>query len=438
MAKIIPFCGILFNRDKIRDLRSVMAPPYDCISEEMQEELYSSNPYNVVRLILGKTTPEDTENANRYTRSAQTLNEWLGNGILVQDAEPAIYIYDQGYQDEDGTPITRRGFLALVRLEDFSTGTVKPHERTLDGPKNDRFMLMKACKANLSPIFALYSDPTFALEAILNHHRKREPDIAVRYNNEQHNLWRVTDESPITICRTLLNDKPLLIADGHHRYETALRYRDLMREQMPDYTGRELFNYALMYFCNMEDPGLTVFPIHRLLSRLDAMDEATFLDKVAPLFVVQPDAFDADDPVSCKRVRNTLAEKKHTFAWYPGGKKLYFMTLRDLEVMDKHFQGNVPQQLKTLDISILHKLIFEDLFHISEEDQRNEKYIRYVNNFAEALHAVRKNEAQMAFLLNPTRICEVREVANHGGKMPQKSTYFYPKLLSGLIFNKLA
>ncbi|NLC72062.1 MAG: DUF1015 domain-containing protein, partial [Desulfuromonadaceae bacterium] len=185
MAKIIPFRGFLYDPNRIKDLKSVMAPPYDCISPSLQEELYRSNPYNVVRLILGESFPADDDNDNRYTRAAAFFSKWRQEGILVRDDEPAIYLYDQKYRNQDGEEVVRRGFLALVRLEDFSTGVVKPHEHTLEGPKNDRFLLMKACGANFSPIFSLYSDPTFALESVMRNDRKRTPDLAVRYDADE-------------------------------------------------------------------------------------------------------------------------------------------------------------------------------------------------------------------------------------------------------------
>jgi len=439
MAKVIPFHGFLFDRGRIKDLKSVMAPPYDCISSLLQDELYRSNPYNVIRLILGKTFSGDDENNNRYTRAADFFQEWTREGALVRDEEPAIYLYDQKYRNEEGAEVVRRGFLALVRLEDFSSGVVKPHENTLEGPKNDRFLLMKACGANLSPIFSLYSDPTFALESVMRKNRERTPDLAVRYDpEEQHLLWRVKDESQIRKCQELLNGKSLFIADGHHRYETALRYRDFMRSRNPGYTGKELFNYALMYFCNMEDQGLMVFPIHRLVFGLSGFDQDSFLKAVSRNFIIDPDQFDVEDPVSRKRVRSTLASKgKSCFAWYPGGGKVFLMKLRDEAVMNDYFPTDAPKALKTLDVSVLHRLVIEEILGISPEDQKNQKNIEYANSFDEALCAVHEGKAQMAFLMNPTKVTEVREVANVGGKMPQKSTYFYPKLLTGLVFNKI-
>ena len=440
MAKINPFCGLLYNPEKVKDPGSVMAPPYDCISDEMQEQLYQLNPYNVIRLIFGKTAGSDSETDNRYTRAASTFREWQQERILVQDPKPAIYLYDQKFFTEDGKEVVRQGFLALAKLEEFSTGLIKPHEETLEGPKTDRFKLMKACKANFCSIFSLYSDPCCALESLLKKNRERTPDLLVKNSDlaEEHSLWRVTDTAQISKAQELLSGKPIFIADGHHRYETALMYRDYLREQNPDYTGKELFNYVLMFFCNMEDQGLMIFPIHRLVSGLPDFDFQQFLDAVRVNFRVETDHFDAGDPVACKRVRSSLFQKgKHSFACYSGKGKIYFFSLKNSEIIDKVFPEEISKVVKVLDVSILHRLIFRNIFKMTDDDQKQQKYLKYLKSFDAALQAVDAGQAQLAFLMNPTRVTEVREVANLGEKMPQKSTYFYPKLLSGMVFNKI-
>jgi uncharacterized protein (DUF1015 family) len=440
MAKINPFYGFLYNPEKVKDLGSVMAPPYDCISDEMQDQLYQLNPFNVVQLIYGKTFGTDDESDNRYTRAASTFKNWQQEKILIQDGEPAIYLYDQKFFTEDGAEVVRKGFLALAKLEDFSTGLIKPHEETLEGPKTDRFHLMKACKANFCPIFSLYSDPCCVLESVLKKNRERTPDLFVSNSelDEEHSLWRVTDQSQILKAQELLSGKPLFIADGHHRYETALMYRDFLRKENPDYTGKELFNYVLMFFANMEDQGLMVFPIHRLISGLVDFDLSQFLEAVRKNFRVETDYFDVSDPVSRKRVRMNLSQKgKHSFACYAGKGKVYFLSLKNEEIIDQFFSEDVPKALKVLDVSILHRMVFEEVFKMTAEDQKKQKFLKYLKNFDAGLQAVDSGNAQLVFLMNPTRVTEVREVANLGEKMPQKSTYFFPKLLSGMVINKI-
>lgn len=442
MAKIVPFRALRYNLARIAQPASVMAPPYDVISPELQEDLYRRNPFNVVRLILGKTSEEDTEANNRYTRAAADFQLWQQEGILVRDTEPSVYLYDQQYPVEEGRMVVRRGFMALTRLEDFSSGVVKPHEKTLSGPKTDRLNLTLACGANFSPIFSLYSDPCCVLEALTRKEKERGPDIEVADDDGViHRLWRVSDPSIVSKAQGLLDNKPLFIADGHHRYETALNYRNIMREKHRDFTGRELFNYVLMYFANMEDQGMLIFPTHRLVFGLPDFRLQNLLPQLGEFFEVREDAVDPADPGSRSAAREklrTIGGERRTLGLYAGGEKIYYLTLRDEKVMDRFFDAKSPKALRTLDVSILHRLVLEELLHVTPEAQEQQTNLKYVKNFDEPFELVARGEFQMAFLMNPTRMSEVRDVANAGEKMPQKSTYFYPKLLSGLVINKIA
>lgn len=239
MAKLVPFRGLRYNLSRIDDPASVMAPPYDVISPALQDELYRRSPYNVVRLILGKTAGGDSEADNRYTRAAADFQRWQQEGLLVRDPEPSIYLYDQEYSLEEGGSVVRRGFIALSRLEEFTSGVVKPHEKTLSGPKTDRFNLIKACSANFSPIFSLYADPCCVLESLTRKERERQPEIEVVDDDRvRHRLWRVTDSLIISKAHDLLDSKPLFIADGHHRYEAAINFRNYLREKHPEFTGK--------------------------------------------------------------------------------------------------------------------------------------------------------------------------------------------------------
>ena len=441
MAKVVPFRALLYNADAVKELSSVMAPPYDVISPEQQDVLYQRDPHNVVRLILGKTSEADSDADNRYTRAAADFQRWQDEGVLVRDAEPAIYLYDQEYPVEGEQVVTRRGFMALTRLEDFSSGVVKPHEKTLAGPKTDRLSLTKACRANFSPIFSLYSDPCCVLEALARREKERQPDLSVTDDDGvKHRLWRVSDPAIIDKSQELLDNKPLFIADGHHRYETALNYRNYMREKHPDFTGKELFNYVLMYFANMEDQGMLIFPTHRVLHGLAEFDLEQLLEKLAPFFVVESQPFDAVDPDARQHVKETLkdlGEDRHVIAMFGGDGRIHYLRLRNEGVMDAFFDEKAPKALRTLDVSILHCLILEHLLGISAEAQEQQTHLKYVKNFHEPFAQVLAGQSQVAFLLNPTRMSEVRDVANAGEKMPQKSTYFYPKLLTGLVINKI-
>jgi uncharacterized protein (DUF1015 family) len=438
MAKIVPFRGLRYSAKRIADPAQVTAPPYDVISPSLQEELHQRHEHNIVRLILGRISPEDTDEDNRYTRAAVLLRQWRLDGILSRDPEPSIYLYDQEYAAEDGQTLTRHGLIALARIEEFSTGLVKPHEKTLSDPRADRLALLKACRANLSPVFSLYSDPCCVLEVLAKKEKGRPPEVeACDDDGVCHRLWRCVDETLIGKAQALLDNKPLVLADGHHRYEAAIAYRDHMRRLHPDYTGRELFNYVLMCLSNMEDQGMRIFPAHRVVSGLAAFDSAAFFARLADYFDVESAPFDARDAAQVCALRAHLTElgsSRHTVALFTGDGEIHYLSLRDEAVMDGFFDAKTPKVLRTLDISILHCLLLERLLGIASDDTERLRYIRGID---EALRLVGANGAQLAFLVNPTRMSEVRDVANAGEKMPQKSTYFYPKILSGLVINPI-
>ncbi|GAB6081228.1 DUF1015 domain-containing protein [Desulfuromonas carbonis] len=441
MAKIVPFRALRYDLKRLSQPGSVMAPPYDVISPALQEELYARDPHNVVRLILGRTGTGDHEGDNRYTRAAADFRAWQESGVLLRDAAPSLYLYDQEYLLESGEQVVRKGFMALTRLEDFSSGVVKPHEKTLAGPKTDRLHLTKACSANFSPIFSLYADSCCVLEALTRELRGGAPDIEVRDDDGViHRLWQVTDPAIISRAQNLLDAKPLFIADGHHRYETALNYRDYMRGQHPGYTGRELFNYVLMYFANMEDQGMQIFPTHRLIFNLNDFRLEPFVESLADSFDIETVPCDPASAEERQRIRQLLAAKGaggHALGLFAGGERCFLLTLKDEKVMDRFFPEKAPKALKTLDVSILHRLILEGLLGITVEAQEQQLNLKYVKNFDEPFERVLSGEFPLAFLMNPTRMTEVRDVANAGEKMPQKSTYFYPKLLSGLVINPI-
>jgi len=441
MAKIVPFRGIRYNPERVQDLSRVIAPPYDVISPALQEELYSRHDNNIVRLILGRILAGDSEQDNRYTRSASDFQQWQDDGILVRDQEPSIYLYDQEYPSEDGQLLIRHGIVALSRIEDFSTGLVKPHEKTLSDPKADRYQLTKACSANFSPIFALYSDPCCVLEVLGKKEKARDPDLLVHDDEGViHRLWRTSEPSLIEKFQSVLDNKPLLLADGHHRYEAAIGYRNYMREKHPGYTGKELFNFVMICFSNMEDRGMLVFPAHRVVSHLPQFEYESFFRDLAVYFDIDSHPLDTTCDEARRQVRRTLADlgtTRHVLALFSGPGEIHYLSLKDEKVMDDFFDAKTPKVLRTLDVSILHQLILERLLKISPEAQEQQDHLKYIKGFDEPFRMVEKEGAQLAFLMNPTRMSEVRDVANAEEKMPQKSTYFYPKLLSGMVINKI-
>ncbi len=437
MAKIVPFRALRYNLDQIGDPAAVMAPPYDVISPALQEHLYKRSPFNIVRLILGRTDLDDNAEINRYSRAAADFGAWQQQGVLARDDEPCLYLYDQTYTLEDGSTVTRKGFIALIRLEDFSSGVVKAHEKTLAGPKADRLLLTRACQANFSPIFSLYADPSCALESLGQQFKNTPPALAIDDDEGvRHCLWPVDDSSFVHRVKDLLENKPLFIANGHHRYETSLKYRDEMRAAHPGFSGKEAFNYVLMYFANMEDQGITILPIHRVIHSLNDFSVDDFVQKLTDDFLVSEETINTSDCAALAGLQQRLAaagQDRRTLGLYLGNGRFLSLTLKNEKRMDQLFDPRTPSVLRTLDVSILHRLILEQYLQITAQAQEAQSNLRYCNGFNEPFAQIDRGEGQLAFLLNPTRMNEVRDVANAGEKMPQKSTYFYPKLLSGLV-----
>lgn len=444
MAKIIPFKGVIYNAKKVGDLNKVMAPPYDVIPEKYQDELYSRHPNNVIRLILGKTSPADTAQDDRYTRAASDFKKWISDGILEKDEKPAIYYYTQTYTLKDGTKITRKGFMALSRLEEFGKGGIHPHEKTLSGPKADRLKLMQACGANFSCIFSLYSDPAHAIKAELEKAiGKNAPLIeAIDDDGIVNKVWRVEDSNVISTVAKMMENRALFIADGHHRYETALNFRRYMAEKTGSNAGDEPWNYVLMYFSNMDDDGMTIWPTHRVLHSLKGFEADKFLSECSKYFDVQEIKFDNASESKARKDFFSRIEKagqeRTSFGLYIKGKNAYVvLKLKAADTMDKVFGNTIPEVFKSLDVTVLHSLVLSKILGVTQESQEKQENLVYVKNSDEAINTANKEPNQLVFLLNPTKIEQVKAVAEAGFVMPQKSTYFYPKLLSGLVFNIL-
>ncbi len=442
MAEIKPFKGLLYNPAKVGDLDRVMAPPYDVISPKKQDDLYGRHPNNIIRLILGKTTPDDREGSDRYSRAAVDLKKWINDAVLVQDGRPSIYYYTQSYRLKDNSTHTRKGFIALSKLQDFGKG-IHPHEKTLSGPKADRLKLMQACNVNLSCIFSLYSDPSLDINRALDRAAKGiKPIIDVPDDDAIVNrLWRIDDPLVIKSVAEAMRDKALFIADGHHRYETALNYRNMMREKEENPTGLEPYDYVMMYFSNMDDEGMTIWPTHRIIHSLKGFDPASFLKQCGEYFDIKELPFDGPNEASVRGAFLKGLEtgsKKNAFGLQMRGRNAYFiLTLKTNDMMDRVFGDKIPDVFKNLDVTVLHSLILSRILGITQEAQEKQENLIYLKSYDEALGAMAKGDNQLVFLLNPTRIEQVKAVALAGFVMPQKSTYFYPKLLSGLVINSL-
>ncbi len=440
MAKILPFRGIVYNREKAGGLENIVCPPYDIITHEEQQSLYRKSPYNVVRLEFGLESPADTEDDNRYTRARAFFEEWLESGILVEKPTPGLYVYEIKYA-LTGEMKRLRGFICLVRLEEYDSGVVRPHETTLSGPKTDRLKLLRACRAGFSQIFSLYSDPMGKVSGMLSSVLSN-PEIEVKNSDGVvHRLWTVTDQAVIEAVAKEMADKPFFIADGHHRYDTALNYRNERRSLAGSFTGEEPYNYTAMFLAGLEDPGLTILPAHRVLFNLNDFDPKGFVQKLSHYFDIERIDFDGkSEPKDRRTMIDTMAnraDRAHIFGMRLKGENSYYLiTLRDETVMDGLIPDKSPAYRK-LDVSILHHLIIDRLLGIKIETHKLGLNIEYIKDADVAVEKIQDGGAQVVFFMNPTKVSDVKDVAMAGERMPQKATYFYPKLLTGMVINRL-
>ncbi len=442
MANIFPFKGILYNKERVWDFALVTAPPYDVISEKEQDQYYKIDEHNIIRLILGKENPEDGPEDNRYTRAASFLKKWLNEKVLVEGKNNCIYFYSQEYELGEVRKI-QKGFICILRLEEFSeNGGVLPHEETLRKPKEDRLRLMSACHANLSPIFGLYSDPNFHLETLFKENMDKPPSINVKdADGILHRLWRVHNSDTIRIIQTLLHPKKIYIADGHHRYETAISYRENRRKIEGGFTGEELYNHIMIYLTNMDDDGLTILPAHRLVRSLPSSKPArqttggecsTVREGKLNEFFIRRSCSSYEE--MSKLMKDSIG-RENAFGMY-NGKRLEFLVLRDSKKRDEVMGSGIPDIYKSLDVVVAHNLLLD---HILNNGRKMlEDNITYVKDEKQAMKLVDEGKFELAVLLNPTKVEQVKAIASIGGKMPGKATYFYPKPLSGLVINKLS
>ena len=428
MIEVNPFNGLLYNLEIVGSLDEVTAPPYDVISPDQQEALYQKNPHNVVRLIFGKKSDQDSDTDNRYTRSAKVFEGWINEGVLKRDDEPGLYLYSQEYEFE-GERFCRVGFFALVKIEDFSEGNICPHEFTLAKAKTDRTKLLNACHANFSPIFGLYSDPEGKIDSFLHEGVKSKPLSVIDDSKIVHKLWRLSNsESNKKIC-DLIRDKKIYIADGHHRYETALAFSKDNKDKV---IGS---GHVMMFLTNMDSDSMSIFPIHRVVKSPTPFDFAKFLERVTEYFDVIPWSTE----VSGAEIKSRLQEygkDRITFCAYMGKERTYTLIAHDpkniLPLLDK----SEPKDLQVLDVMQLHAIIFREILGIDTRDTAGQQYVSYKVNSEEAMAMVDVGDYDVAFFINPTQIDEVRRLAGMGIRLPQKTTFFYPKLLSGLVINK--
>ena len=435
MVLFAPFRGITYNFRKFKDISQLVAPPYDVISDKEQDYYYKVSPYNVIRLILGKEMVGDTDWYNKYTRAAEYFKKWLKEGILVQAKRPSIYLTCISYRIK-GEIKHRWAIIGIVKIEDNDSKMILPHERTFSAYKEDRLRLMKACSAQLSQIFGLYSDPKDEILSLVKERVKIDsPLIDFEFKDKtRHKMWVIEDDTALfKRLKEMFSEKRIIIADGHHRYETSRNFRNLMRIRYGRHPYKS-YEFVMMYLANMDNDSLTVLPSHRLVKKASNFELNKFLKEASELFdITELNTFET------KKIEAILSElglKNSTFIFFTHTtSKGYIMHLK--EEAKEQIGNDLHPALKKLDVLILSRLVFQRLLGFSKQDLDNNMIFNYTTDIEEAIQQVKEGKFQMAFLLNPTRIESIKEITMNSLIMPRKSTYFYPKILSGLVFNKI-
>jgi uncharacterized protein (DUF1015 family) len=416
MADLQPLLTLRYEPRVAGSLEDVIAPPYDVIDDELRARLAARSPYNVVHVDLPPSYPE----------AAATMNSWRREGALVQEEEPAVWVLRQDYAAPDGQRRTRTGVLARVRVDDYGPGRIRPHERTHPGPKEDRLQLTRATRANLSPIFSLFGDPDGGAGRAMAQIAATDPfATATDLDGTENTLWRATDEDLVAELQMALADAELLIADGHHRYETARVYAEEVGGEGPH-------QYVLMLLCSLSDPGLLVFPTHRLLTGLkdDTVKQLAIRDALMSDFEIEE--LDSSNQLEPAHSNGSVA-----FGYMDSFfRKPYRVTLKDQSIADRALEG-MPEPYRRLDTAVLEALLLRGALKMSEDDISHLRGLDYSKDLADAIDAVETGRADVGFFMRATPVEQVQEVAEAGESMPPKSTYFYPKVPTGLVFNPL-
>jgi uncharacterized protein (DUF1015 family) len=430
MAIVSPFRGIHYDVSRVGEMSKVIAPPYDVISPEEKEALHRRHPRNIVWIDFGMDKEGDGPSENKYTRGAGFYNQWLAEGILVREKAPSLYYYEQEFSIAGRGTFVRKGFLGALRLSAFGEGMVYPHERTLSRPKEDRLALMRTTEANMSPIFGLYSDPSDAVAKALRKGTGKQPDFsAVDDLGIKHRVHRVDDPAVLSAALKKFADKKVFIADGHHRYETALAFREEMRRK---HGSRDdaAYEHVLMFLCNMDDEGIVILPTHRGIHSLEGFSEEALAAKIRPLLPMETRDGSPDDAMKAVAAAGTRGK---TIAWSAGGNRFHLVTFPDPARFATERLSQFPPELRTLDVVLLHGFLLERLLGISPEEVTAGRFVKYYKEPAKAAADLASGAIQAGFFMNPVTVEEFREVSLSGNVLPQKSTFFYPKILTGLL-----
>ena len=440
MTFVKPFCGTRYNPKKVSDPSDTASWPYDTVTESDQDLFYKRHEYNVIRLIKAKISPLDSGTDNQYTRAAADLAHWMDSGILVTDPAPAFYYYRLGYSLPDGTTHLRKGFIGLMRLHDYSEKKVLPHESSTPGPIRDRVDLIQATGANLSPIFATYNDPDRSVLSLMAGSLPTDPIIKSEFvDGTEQTIWRITEPEICDAISKAMSHREVMIADGHHRYEAALRFRDVARQQFPDAGPDAPFEYILTYFSPTEDGGISILPTHRAVFGLKDFSTDRFLLKLSKSFYIKEVPFDSASPqqalAGALEEAALLDEKDETFIMaLAQADSLYLLNFKK-DAVNKSYSSDTPQKVRSLDVMILQKIIFEKILRIDQEESGQGVRVDYFSDEKETFERIEQG-AQLIFLLNPTRLETLWTIAQAGELLPAKSTYFYPKVPAGFVFHK--
>ena len=449
MVKIIPFQGYRYNRSKITDFADVVSPPYDVINTELQKKLHEASEYNIAHIIKGTKLPSDNSENNEYSRASALLDSWIEKGVLIKEELPSIYVLAQDFEIS-GERMTRTGFIALIKLEEMCSSSdsagackgVHQHEETLPKDIEDRLNLLRATRTNSGLIFSIYSDEERIVDTILENRMSTPSLMEITDEGVTHRLWAIDDEGEIARIKEVMENKYAIIADGHHRYKTALQYS---REHPED----ESAGYRMLAFVNTANKGLVILPTHRLLRGIEGFDPQKLMSGLARDFEVEEFEFDAGNDKAARqsmfsRMDEHFTSGRHAIGLYCNDGRYYTLVLKDEKLMDK-IQGH-SDAWKHLDVTILHKLILEEQLGIDSKKLAagtivGGSYVEYIKAVGDAveksIEKVNEKGYQAVFFMNPTRVQEVKEVATNHETMPQKSTFFYPKVYTGFVMHRL-
>ncbi len=440
MVDISPFHGIRFNPEKVGDLSKVVTPPYDVIPDDKQKAYHEQHPNNVIRLDKNIPTDADSPADNPHTRAAGHFRKWLDEKILLREEEPSFYVTTVRFKT-DGKAFTRTGLITAVRLAPFSAGIILPHEETFSKVKSERLALMKECHANFSHIFSIYADHG-TVSGILKSATENMAPIQ-KFTDDaghEHKVWKIADPEIHETVRNAFENRRLFIADGHHRYETALNYRQYIKDNVNDFDNNHPANFIMMYLCAVEDPGLIILPTHRLLSGIPEADRKRLLTDAKQYFdidTIPVTGSDTEKGADALGEKMRANHKNHVIGLVMKNEPAYYLLRLKNSVMESLFADDIPAPLMGLDVTVLTRLVLMKLMGLSQKCLDDESLIHYTSRFDEATASVAQGDNDIAFILNPPSNDHVRLIAEAGYTMPRKTTFYYPKVVTGQVMNRL-